>query len=155
MPTEEVSALQVELRHLPTARHPINNPRADEPGPRSPEVARRPGERNRIADVFFAPLRSPGVGKLDGAGPFYIGSPKHPNSNGGIFAVAATPGGGKADTDLQPPILRSVPHVQAQAVVRAVLGAKAVVPTRSPTAHYLTSRACEGESIPLFAEIVS
>jgi hypothetical protein len=128
MATEEVSPLQVELRQLPTTRRPVNNSRTDEPGPRSPEVTGRPGERDYVGDVLFAPLRSPGVGKLNGAGPFCTGAPKHPNPDGRIFAVAATPGGGKADPDLQPPVSRPAPHVHTRAVLRTVLGAEPRVP---------------------------
>jgi hypothetical protein len=79
MPTEEVAPLQVELRHPPAARYPFDDPWADEPGPRSPEVVGRPGEWDRVGDILFAPLWYPGVGKLDGT---------DPNPDGGILTVS-------------------------------------------------------------------
>jgi hypothetical protein len=102
------------------------------------------------------PLRSPGVGKLDGAGPFCTGVPMYPNPDGGGFlAVAAPSGGSKAGPALKPPVPPPAPHVEAQAVLHTILGAtKSVVAARSKTAHYLRSNFMAWDSIPLFAEII-
>lgn len=129
MPTQEVAPLQIELRHPPTARYPFNHPRTDEPGPPSPKVAGRPGERDRVGDVLFAPLRSPGVRKLDGAGPFCTGVSKHPNPDGGFLAVAVPPGRGKAGPALEPPVPPPASHVEAQAVLYTVPAVESMVAT--------------------------
>ena len=130
-PTEEVAPLLVELRHPPAARYPFNHPWADEPRPRSPEVAGRPGEWDRVEDVLFAPLRSPRVGKLDGAGPFCTGVPTYPNPDRGFLAVAAPPDGSKAGSALEPPVPPSAPHVEAQAILHTILGAVPIVAART------------------------
>src|SRR3954454_6389460 len=134
MPTEEVTVLQVELRHPSTARDPINYPWADKPGPRTPEVAGCPGERNRVGNVLFVLLRSPGVRKLESAGPFSAGIRKHPDPDGRI-PEGAMPDRDKAAPKGEPPVPAPASHVEAQALLNAILRAESVVAPRAQTAH--------------------
>jgi hypothetical protein len=50
---QEVTGLQIQLDDSPAADAPVYDPRTYEPGPLSPEVARRPRYMDRVIYALF------------------------------------------------------------------------------------------------------
>lgn len=63
---------------------------------------------------------------MDGAGPFCVSVPKHPDPVGGIVEIEA-PDHGEVAPDLEPPVSPPAPHVEAQAVLYMIPGTEPVV----------------------------
>lgn len=90
---------------------------------------------------------------MDGAGPFCVSVPKHPEPVGGIVEVEA-PDHGEVAPDLEPPVSPPAPHVEAQAVLYMIPGTEPIVAAQTRNAHYLRPDAGGGHPILLFAEII-